>query len=167
MSSAQGSESEEGSTGQRQSAETGYEIVSGKVPSAAQLLALYEDVGWTSYTRDPEGLRRAVAGSSLVLTVWSSQDGSVSASRLLGLLRALSDGETICYIQDVLVHPLAQRRGLGGRLIALALEQMRHIRQVVLLTDAEPRQRAFYESAGLTEVRDLAGEGLRAFVRIG
>ena len=38
--------------------------------------------------------------------------------------------------------------------------------QQVLLTDAEPGQRAFYEALGYTETHDVGdGSSLRAFVR--
>ena len=41
-----------------------------------------------------------------------------------------------------------------------------HVRQQVLMTDDEPRQRAFYEALGFTEIRDLENE-TRAFIRSG
>jgi len=38
------------------------------------------------------------------------------------------------------------------------------VRQVVLLTDAEPGQRAYYESRGFVEAHDVRPEPLRSFV---
>jgi hypothetical protein len=40
-----------------------------------------------------------------------------------------------------------------------------HVRQHVLLTDDEPRQRAFYESLGYAEISDFGAGTLRAFVK--
>jgi hypothetical protein len=34
-----------------------------------------------------------------------------------------------------------------------------------LLTDVEPKQRAFYESLGYAEIRDVEGASLHAFAR--
>ena len=49
--------------------------------------------------------------------------------------------------------------------VQAALEPFAHVRQKVLLTDDEPRQRAFYESLGYTELREHGNGALRAFVR--
>ncbi|ROR36512.1 acetyltransferase (GNAT) family protein [Curtobacterium sp. JUb34] len=127
-------------------------------PGTAELVALYDAVGWTAYTRDPEALRAAVAGSHTVVTA-RDDDG-----QLLGLLRTISDGQTIVYVQDVLVVPSAHRSGVGGALLDAVLHRYSHVRQNVLLTDAEPGQRAFYESRGFVEVHDVEPQPLRSFV---
>jgi GNAT superfamily N-acetyltransferase len=121
-----------------------------------ELVELYAAVGWTAY--QPELLRQGVAGSSYVVT--ARLDG-----RLVGLARAISDDATICYLQDVLVHPDAQRRGIGRALVRAMLDRYRAVRQKVLLTDDEPAQRAFYESLGYAEIRDFGPGTLRSFVR--
>lgn len=123
-----------------------------------ELLALYESVGWSAYTGDPGLLQAAVAGASCTVTARRS-------GRLVGLARALSDGATICYLQDVLVHPAEQRRGIGRALVRAVLDRYRMVRQKVLLTDDEPGQRAFYESLGYAEIRDYGAGTLRCFVR--
>lgn len=122
------------------------------------LLDLYEAVGWRAYTRQPEVLERAVQGSTWVMSAW--RDG-----RLVGLVRVVSDDASIAYVQDILVHPGAQRQGVGRRLMERALDRFRHVRQLVLSTDDEPRQHAFYRALGLTDTRDLAWP-LRTFVRV-
>lgn len=134
------------------------EVTTGEVPAEAELVELYEAVGWTTYTRDPELLSRAVHGSTLVATARFE-------GQLLGLARVISDGASICYLQDVLVHPDEQRNGTGRQLVLSALEPYAGVRQKVLLTDDEPGQRAFYESLGYTEVHNHADGSLRAFVR--
>ena len=77
-------------------------------------------------------------------------------------VRAVGDDASIAYVQDVLVRPDRQRRGIGARLLAAALERFAHVRQLVLVADDEEKTASFYRSAGLT---DLADEGCRAFVR--
>lgn len=132
--------------------------ITAELPGRHELLGLYDTVGWTAYTRDPDSLVAAVAGSHLVLAA-RDQTGA-----LVGLVRTLSDGVTIAYVQDVLVLPSHQGAGVGGRLLDAVLERYAHVRQTVLLTDAEPGQRAFYESRGLVEVHDVEPLPLRAFV---
>ncbi|WP_043732354.1 GNAT family N-acetyltransferase [Kutzneria sp. 744] len=123
-----------------------------------ELLDLYGAVGWTAYTGHPEVLRKAIEGSSYVVT-------ARMGDRLVGLARAVSDDATVCYLQDVLVHPEAQREGTGRKLVEAVLERYRSVRQKVLLTDDEKAQRAFYEALGYKEIRDFGEGTLRAFVR--
>ncbi len=122
------------------------------------VMALYRAVGWSTYTDHPEMLKAALAGSTRVVTAHRSD-------RLVGLARVLSDGASICYLQDVLVHPQEQRNGTGRRLVLTALEPYVGVRQTVLLTDEEPGQRAFHEGLLYTEVHEHADGTLRAFVR--
>ena len=119
-----------------------FEIRTDVIPCRARLLALYGDVGWTAYTRDMDRLERALAASLAVFTAWEGD-------RLVGLLRCVGDGETIVYIQDLLVSRAYQRRGLGRRLMAACLERYRDVRQKVLLTDDTAKTMAFYRACGL------------------
>lgn len=123
-----------------------------------EVVSLYREVGWTAYKDDAPTLEAALAGSSCVVA--ARRDG-----RLIGLARVISDGATICYLQDVLVHPSAQRAGVGRALVLATLEPYVSVRQKVLLTDDQPGQRAFYESLGYREIRDYDAGSLRAFVR--
>jgi GNAT superfamily N-acetyltransferase len=133
-------------------------VTAGDRPDREELVALYDAVGWSTYTTDPQVLQAAIEGSTLVVT-------ARYGGELLGLARVVSDGVSICYLQDVLVRPELQREGVGRALAQAALEPFAHCRQKVLLTDDEPRQRAFYESLGYAEIRDHGDGRLRAFVR--
>ena len=62
---------------------------------AEDVLRLYASVGWTAYTDDPAALERGFRHSLLVLAAW--EDGE-----LAGLSRAVGDGATIVFIQDIL-----------------------------------------------------------------
>lgn len=128
-------------------------------PSREELLELYGSVGWTTYTREPETLVRAIRGSLRVVT--ARVDG-----KLIGLARVVGDGATIAYLQDVLVHPSSQRAGLGRRLVEAALQGPGHVRQQVLLTDDEPGQHAFYRALGFTDAGEWEPSPLHAFVRL-
>jgi len=139
-------------------ADTADVVISADRPDGEELLDLYTSVAWDAYTRDPETLTAAIDGSSYVVT--ARLDGV-----LLGLARVISDSASICYLQDVLVRPTARRQGIGRRLVLAALQPYIGVRQKVLLTDDDPGQRAFYESLGYAEVRDVGRTSLRAFVR--
>lgn len=131
-----------------------------EIPSAAALVKLYGSVGWSAYTNDADRLVGAVAASYLVFTAWSA-DGT-----LVGLARSISDGLTVAYLQDILVAPQHRRSGIGGALLDAVIGASEGIRQLVLLTDDEARQRAFYESRGFVEAHDVMPHPLRSFVRL-
>jgi len=129
------------------------------LPPRDELVALYNAVGWTSYTKNPDQLVEALRGSAYVATIWAQ-------SRLVGLVRCISDDATIAYLQDVLVHPDLQRAGLGRRLVAAAQERFAHCRQFVLITDDRPEQTAFYEAMGLVRIDKATSATLRAFAKM-
>lgn len=108
-----------------------------------QLINLYQSVGWTSYTEKPELLQQAVHNSLYVL-------GAFDHDQLIGLIRVVGDGLTIIYIQDLLVLPAYQNKGIGSTLINKVRKEFRHVRQQVLLTMEEPETRAFYEKNGFS-----------------
>lgn len=134
----------------------------------AEVVRLYDAVGWSAYTDSPETLAAGLAGSTRLAVAW--EDGREDR-HLVGLARVVSDGHTVCYLQDVLVDPSHQRTGLGRGLVELVLAPFAHVRQKVLLTDTEPGQKTFYESLGYRQAGgdrsadDDGGLPLRAFVR--
>lgn len=121
----------------------------GGVPKRDDLTTLYTSVGWSTYTKDPARLEAAVVASLFVVTAWDED-------HLAGLARVVGDGLTIVYLQDILVMPDYQRAGTGRELFRRVFRPFDDVRQKVLITDDEPRQRAFYESMGFTDIRHLS-----------
>jgi GNAT superfamily N-acetyltransferase len=134
------------------------EVLRGRPEDLRQVVELYRAVGWSRYADDPELLRSAIDGSTNVVSARCGSD-------LVGLARVVSDGASVAYLQDVLVHPHWTRRGVGRRLVVAVLEPFGHVRQKILLADDEPGQRAFYESLGFAEAHEYPGAPLRSFVR--
>lgn len=157
-SPADSSASDSTTAGAAGRAADGEVVVRAQVPALGETLDLYDAVGWSAYTARPETLERSLLGSRHVVT--ARRDGA-----LVGLARVVGDGAVIAYLQDVLVHPAAQGQGIGRRLVEEVLAPFDAVRQQVLLTDAEPGQRAFYEALGFVEVHDH-DPGLRSFVRL-
>ena len=121
----------------------------------SEILALYGSVGWTAYTDRPEALQRGFEHSLLCLAAYEGNE-------LVGLLRAVGDGQTVVLLQDILVHPAHQRQGIGTMLVKAALDRFKDVRQVQLVTDDRPETVSFYGSLGF---RDLASMGCRGFMR--
>jgi ribosomal protein S18 acetylase RimI-like enzyme len=136
-----------------------FTVLAGPTVSDSEVLALYESVGWTAYTREPAALAAAIRGSSFVVTARSA------CGRLVGLARAISDDASICYLQDILVDPGFRKSGAGRALLQEVQTRYRHVRQMVLITDNEPGQRAFYEALGFTEGSDFHPEPVRVFAQ--
>ncbi len=133
-------------------------VVTDRRPDQDALVELYASVGWTAYTREPERLCQAVTGSRWVASAWEGE-------RLVGLCRAVGDGVSICYLQDVLVHPDCQRQGLGRSLVQACLDAHADVRALVLMTDDRPEQLAFYEALGLQRLADLKETKLNIYLR--
>lgn len=112
------------------------------------VLNLYASVDWTGYTSRPEMLEKSLEHSLLVLAAF---DGG----RLVGLLRAVGDGHSIVFIQDILVLPAYQRQGIGRTLLNQAITHFPGIYQLHLLTDNTEKTRSFYEALGFTAVECL------------
>lgn len=102
---------------------------------------LYEDAGWVTYTSDISTLMSAIGSSLAVVSAWDND-------KLVGLIRAVGDGQTIIYIQDIIVLNLYKRNGIGSRLLYCILDKYNNVRQKVLITDDTDETRAFYEANG-------------------
>ncbi|UXR70142.1 MULTISPECIES: GNAT family N-acetyltransferase [unclassified Staphylococcus] len=106
-----------------------------------KLEALYNDVGWSAYTNDLKVLKQAVLRSLDVITAWDDD-------KLVGLIRVVGDGQTILYIQDILVLNAYQNKGVATKLLQEMLSKYSNVRQKVLLTEEAPDVRHFYEKNG-------------------
>lgn len=117
-----------------------------------EVAGLYAAVGWIAYTNDLPALKRGFANSLLVLAAYEEE-------KPIGIVRCVGDGETIVWIQDVLVHPAYQRRGAGRALILAVLERYPKVRQIELATDNTPEMTAFYKSLGFRAFSEIGCSG--------
>ena len=120
-----------------------------------EIMALYSSVGWSNYTNNPEMLRQAYKNSLYVLAAYADD-------KLVGLLRAVGDGSSIVFLQDLIVLPEYQRHGIGSQLMRKVMEKYADVYQLQLLTEASKKNIAFYEYLGLKRVEKY---GCCAFIR--
>ena len=113
------------------------------------VLPLYETVGWTNYTTKPEMLKVAFENSLHVLAAFTEE------GILVGVLRAVGDGASILFIQDILVYPEYQHQGIGTKLLQQTLEKYKNVYQIQLTTDNSMKTISFYESNGFTSLTSL------------
>jgi len=119
-----------------------------------QIKELYLDAGWFAYTNDCEKLYKGILNSTDCI-------GAYDKDLLVGLIRTISDGETICHIQDILVLKKYQRRGIGKQLMSLIFDKYPHIRQILLMTEDTSETRLFYESMGMESYDKVKGLGFK------
>lgn len=139
--------------------DSAYRSVIDELPDTEAVARLYNSVGWSSYTRDIRTLMRGLGSSAYLNCVYHD-------SRLIALVRCISDGATIAYLQDLLVDPAYQRKGIGKHLCRASLARFEDCRQFVLVTDDRPEQTAFYESLALVRLDKASSVRLHAFARM-
>lgn len=113
-----------------------------------EIKKLYDAVGWTAYTDDMGSLEKGYENSLKVLAAYEGD-------KLLGIIRAVGDGFTVVFIQDILVFPEEQGKGIGKALIKAMLDSYPNVRQIQLTTDIDPKTIAFYKSVGFTELSEI------------
>ena len=114
-----------------------------EVPEA-DFIALYKDAGWWAdeYDADTSFIRKIVSGSTLFAAVFDDRGA------MIGMGRAVSDGCSDAYIQDVVVRRDLRGRGIGGAIIAALTQALteRGIDWIGLI--GEPGTESFYSRLG-------------------
>ncbi|MDG7177955.1 GNAT family N-acetyltransferase [Streptococcus pneumoniae] len=105
------------------------------------VLHLYQAVGWTNYTHQPEMLEHALSHS---LVIYLALDGDA----VVGLIRLVGDGFSSVFVQDLIVLPIYQRQGIGSALMKEALKDYKDAYQVQLVTEETEKNVRFYRSMG-------------------
>ena len=112
-----------------------------------ELKRLFMSVNWES-GKYPEKLVRAMHNSTRVISAW---DGN----KLVGLVRALDDGETIAFLHYLLVEPAYQGHHIGD-------EQMKRIMVFyedflyVKIMPSDPKTIPFYERYGFQQYNNYS-----------
>ena len=109
--------------------------------SIDDVLHLYQAVGWTNYTNQPQMLEQSLAHS---LAIYVARDGE----EIVGLVRLVGDGFSSVFVQDLIVLPSYQRQGIGSALVKEALGDYKDAYQVQLVTDQTEKNLGFYRSLG-------------------
>lgn len=105
------------------------------------VLHLYQAVGWTNYTHQPEMLEKALSHSLAIYVV-------LDDDTVVGLIRLVGDGFSSVLVQDLIVLPIYQRKGIGSALMKEALEDYKDVYQVQLVTEQTEKTLGFYRSMG-------------------
>lgn len=106
-----------------------------------EVAELFLSVNWLSGNYSSR-LIKALKSSSLVITAW---DGS----KLVGLIRAIDDGEMVAFLHYLLVHPDYQGNGIAAQLLTIIKERYKDYLYINIMPD-EKQNIPFYQKHGFT-----------------
>ena len=110
---------------------------------------IYEKESWNSYLKDDEKLIRAFDKSLYTM-------GAFDDNKLIGFIRCVGDGEHILVVQDLIVDPKYQKRGIGTYLFKTVLQKYSKVRMFIVITDIEDQvDNKFYQSFNLKKLENM------------
>ncbi len=118
-----------------------YEI--GVIPPAEQIADLYQSSGINRPVMDLKRVADMYKNSNLIVTAWDGTD-------LVGITRSLTDFSYCCYLSDIAVRNVYQRKGIGKQLIEINKEQIGPKCMLLLLTASGAAN--FYPKIGFKKV---------------
>ena len=121
--------------------------------SIDDVLHLYQAVGWTNYTNQPQMLAQALSHS---LATYLARDGE----KIVGLVRLVGDGFSSVFVQDLIVLPSYQRQGIGSSMMKEALADYKDAYQVQLATEQTEKTLGFYRSLGFETLSSFQCTGM-------
>lgn len=102
------------------------------------LRMLYDSVGWWGYTRRFADMTVLLEQAEYVIAAYDDE-------QLVGLIRTIGDGYYVVLIQDILVLPSYQGRGIGSELLKRLMDKVRTRPQIYLVTDPSEENQAIID----------------------
>ena len=112
------------------------------VPSAEQIIELYDASGLPRPTHDPQRIRIMFENSDLIVTAWDE-------GKLAGVARTITDWVWCSYLADLAVSPAYKRSGIGKKLIELTREEIGEQSMTLLLS--VPTAMEYYPKVGFAK----------------
>jgi ribosomal protein S18 acetylase RimI-like enzyme len=131
-----------------------------KLPTAQEYNWLRDLVGWRIYQEDV--IEKALPNTLYCVCAYWGE-------KLVGMARIIGDGGMVYYIQDVIVIPEYQRRGIGTQMMDAIMGYIRlHASQnsIIGLMSAVGKE-AFYEKYGfMVRPTEKYGAGMTIFWKV-
>ena len=109
---------------------------------SAEIVFLYKTEGWWKDTYDPAEIPRLITGS-FAFAVAADTNGHA-----IGMGRAISDGVSDAYIQDLVILPEYRCRGIGTRILSVLIKHCKQAGLSWIGLIAEPDSEEFYLPLG-------------------
>ena len=114
-----------------------------------EVKGIYRKESWNAYLKDDEKLIRAFNNSLYTL-------GAFEDSQLIGFIRCVGDGEHILLVQDLIINPEYQQRGIGTYLFKTIMKKYSSVRMFMVVTDVEDVvDNKFYKSFNLKKIEEM------------
>ncbi len=110
-----------------------------KLPTADQIIELYDNAGLPRPTHDKERIQRMFDNSNLIVTAWDK-------NLLVGVSRSITDWVWACYLSDLAIRDEYKKEGIGRQLIRLTKEKVGDQSMVLLLS--VPTAMEYYPKVG-------------------
>lgn len=111
----------------------------GIIPTAQQVIELYESAKLPRPTHDSERIKRMYDNSNLIVTAWDSE-------LLVGASRSITDWVWSCYLADLAIRQDYQKYGIGRKLIDITREKLGDESMLLLLS--VPTAMEYYPKVG-------------------
>lgn len=109
---------------------------------------IYARQQWNTYLKNDEKLKNAFDNSLYILGAFDEDD-------LVGFVRCVGDGEHIVLVQDLIVRPGYQRKGIGTALFQAVWDRYIDVRMFHVLTDMEDEvDNHFYQAFGMKKLEE-------------
>lgn len=120
-----------------------------KSASRSDLIDLYKEAGWwdASYDKHPEFVDKIVENSFLFA-------GVLKDKKMIGMGRALSDGVSDAYIQDIVVLKQYRKRGIGNKIVKILIKELEKSGVDWIGVVAQPGTTSFYKNIGFDLLND-------------
>ena len=111
----------------------------GILPTADQIIELYENAGLQRPTNDKERIQKMFENSNLVITAWDND-------LLVGVSRSITDWVWSCYLADLAVRTGYKKSGIGKKPVQLTKKAVGDQSMVLLLS--VPTAMEYYPKIG-------------------
>jgi predicted N-acetyltransferase YhbS len=112
------------------------------VPTAQQIVQLYNDAGLPRPTHDAKRIKAMFENSDLIITAWDED-------KLVGVSRMITDWVWCSYLADLAVSLSYKRSGIGKKLVELSREKVGE--QSMLLLLSVPTAMDYYPKVGFVK----------------
>ncbi len=111
-------------------------------PHVEDFIALFKTTGWPLFST--KAFKKAIDGTYRQVCVYDGKS-------LIGTARILSDGATYAWINDMIVHPKYQRRGIGSKIMRMIIKYLKKQKIPNIGLFCAPEAKKFYLLLGFKE----------------
>jgi len=115
------------------------------VPDIEQIIDVYNDSGLKRPTTDKERIKKMYVNSNLIITAWDNDT-------LVGIARSLTDFCYCCYLSDLAIKKVYQKKGIGEALIEMTKNAIG--KQTALILLAAPSAMTYYPKVGFEKIEN-------------